>query len=165
MMAYDLIGFRPQPRYMWAAAETKIRTTIDGAVAKIVSIIVRSGFSAAFDANARLITLNNDFTICVGSARCLSEGGLLRWHVRVDRRATGHLTLIAKMEPSNEQIQAYYLLPTAELARNTVKRLRLTSRVFSKSCRHDSIEGLYQEIANRLGLAGGEKVPLRPPVR
>jgi hypothetical protein len=29
-MAYDLIGFRPQPRYMWAAAETKIRTIIDG---------------------------------------------------------------------------------------------------------------------------------------
>ena len=162
--AYDLIGFRPKPRYLWAAAETRMRTIIDAAVAEIVSKIVRSGGSAAFDASARMLTLNGDFAVSIGSARCISEGDLLRWHVRIDRCAKSDLTLIAKMEPSNEKIQDYYLLPTAELARTTVKRLRLTSRVFSKSCRHETLDAIYQAFANRVAIASEAKGPSRLPI-
>jgi len=162
--AYRLIGFRPKPRYLWAETETKMRAIIDAAVAKIISNVEHSGGKATFDAKARLLTLNDDFAVCIGSARCISEGGLLRWHVRIDRYAKSDLTLIIKMDTSNEKILDYYLLPTAELARTPVKRLRMTSRVFSKSCRHESVDALYQAFANRVASTGGSIGPLRLPI-
>lgn len=102
--AYRQIGFRPKSRYLWAETEARMRAIIDDAVAEIVSKVIKSGYSATFDTNARLLTMNDDFAVCIGSARCIAEGDLLRWHVRVDRQAKSTLTLIAKMNTSNEKI-------------------------------------------------------------
>jgi DNA invertase Pin-like site-specific DNA recombinase len=162
--AYKLIGFQAKPRYRWLETVAKMRVLIDEAIKEIVSKCENSGHRATFDAKARLLRLGDDFVICVGSARCVSEGDLLRWHVRVDRQSKSTLTLIARMDTSNEKIQEYCLLPTIELARTAAKRLRMTSRVFSKSSRHETLDALSQALANCFAATTATIDLSRPPV-
>jgi len=146
--AYRLIGFRPKPRYCWAAIEARIEGIVDGQVAGILSNIEKMGGCGNFDHAARLLTVSEKLAVSIGSARCVSEGaGQMRWHVRINRVTRSDLALVFKMNRSNEKIQEYYLLPAADLAQTTVKRLRLTSRVFSKSSRHDGLDEFYRICA------------------
>jgi len=146
--AYKLIGFQPKPRYRWVETEARIRSIIDEAVADIISTIERPGVKASFNHETRLLTVNGKLTVSIGSARGMSEGdGLVRWHVRVDRHAKSDLALIIRMDASNTTIQDYFLLPAAELAKTTVKRLRITSRVFAQAYRHDSLDVFYRICA------------------
>jgi len=147
--AYRLIGFRPKPRYCWAAIEARIEGIVDGQVAGILSNIEKMGGCGNFDHAARLLTVSEKLAVSIGSARCVSEGaGQMRWHVRINRVTKSDLALVFKMNRSNEKIQEYYLLPAADLAQTTVKRLRMTSRVFSKSSRHDSLDEFRAGSAN-----------------
>jgi hypothetical protein len=146
--AYRLIGFRPKPRYCWAETEARIEGIVDGQVAGILSNIERMGGCGNFHRKARLLTVSEKLAVSIGSARCVSEGaGQMRWHVRIDKTTKSDLALVFKMNRSNETIQEHYLLPAADLARTTVKRLRMTSRVFSKSSRHDSLDEFYRICA------------------
>jgi hypothetical protein len=146
--AYKLIGFQPKPRYRWAETERRIGSVIDLAVADIVLTIEKLGGNASFNHEARLLTVNGKLTVSIGSARGMSDGdGLVRWHVRVDRHAKSDLALIIRMDAPNTTIQDYFLLPAAELTKTTVKRLRITSRVFAQAYRHDSLDVFYRICA------------------
>jgi hypothetical protein len=77
----------------------------------------------------------------------------VRWHVRIDRHSKSDLALVIRMDPSNARIQDYFLLPADELAKTTVKRLRITSRVFSREYRHDSLDAFYRKCGLNRGCA------------
>lgn len=146
--AYRLIGFRPKTRYCWAETEARIKHIVNGQVAGIISNLEKMGSCPNFDQEARLLTVNERLTVLIGSARGVLDGaGHMRWHVRVNRGARSDLALVFKMNRSNEKIQQYYLLPASDLAQTPVKRLRMTSRVFSKSNGHDSLDEFYRICA------------------
>jgi hypothetical protein len=48
------------------------------------------------------------------------------------------------MDESNTKIQAYYLLPTAHLTLEKNCRLRMATRVFAETYRHDSLGAFYR---------------------
>jgi len=78
-----------------------------------------------------------------------------------------HLALVIRMDQANATIQDYFLLPAAELAKTKVKRLRLTSRVFAKAYRHDSLDAFYRICVpaaggHERGNCGGMKAQRRP---
>lgn len=146
--AYKLIGFQPKPRYRWLETEARIRSVIDLAVADIVSTIEKLGGNASFNDEARLLRVNEGLTVSIGSARGVSEGDdHVRWHVRVNRYTQSDLALVIRMDPWNATIQDYFLLPAAELAKTTVKRLRISSRVFAEAYRYDNLDAFYRMCA------------------
>jgi DNA invertase Pin-like site-specific DNA recombinase len=143
--AYKLIGFRPKARYRWIEAEARICSIVGDAIANCISRIEKLGGRATFNEYTRLMTVNDGFVVSIGSARCRAEGlGQVRWTVRIDRQATADLALIFRMDALNSRVRDYYLLPAVELAQVTVKRLRISSRVFSKSSRYDSLDEFYR---------------------
>jgi DNA invertase Pin-like site-specific DNA recombinase len=130
--AYKLIGFQPKPRYRWAETKARIHSIVRAAVAEIVSSIEKLGGNAAFDQENDLLTMSGRVKVSVGSARCLAYGpdSGPRWRVRADQRRESDLTLVVRMNASNEKIQGYYLLPTSALPRTRCKKLCITNRVF-----------------------------------
>jgi DNA invertase Pin-like site-specific DNA recombinase len=143
--AYRLIGFRPKPRYCWAETEARIRSIVDLTIADIISTIEKLGGNASFDEQARLLAVSSELTVSIGSARALSEGGgHVRWHVRINRYAKSDMALVIRMDPTNKTIQDYFMIPAAELAKTRVKKLRITSRVFAASCRHEDLDAFYR---------------------
>jgi DNA invertase Pin-like site-specific DNA recombinase len=143
--AYARIGFQPSPRYRWLQIEAAMTTTINDVIGQIVSTIIKNGASASFNRDSRLLNIDHGPTVCIGSARAMREGrGMVRWHVRVNRQAITDWALIIRMDSTNTAIRDYYLLPGAELAKTKVKRLRITSRVFAKLYRHDTLDEFYR---------------------
>ena len=67
-----------------------------------------------------------------------------RWQLRRFKYAKADLSLILKMDKSNTNIQAYYLLPTAHLALKMNYKLRMASRVFAEEYRHDSLGAFHR---------------------
>jgi hypothetical protein len=151
--AYREIGFRPRPRYRWPETEAKIRSLVNAAMAEIISKLEKRGGAPEFDDKGRLLTVGRHITVSVGAARGLCEGGgQTRWRVKVDRNATSDWTLIFRMNSSNGAIQDYYMLPTVQLAQTRVKKLRITSRVFSNSTRYESIDDVLEALDRLPGI-------------
>ncbi|MGY8660955.1 recombinase family protein [Bradyrhizobium sp. UFLA05-109] len=143
--AYRLIGFKPKPRYRWLEIEHRMRKVIAGAIDEIISTIGGLGGKATYDSRSHLLSIGTSFVVSIGSARCVCEGRgkQPRWRVRVDRLARSELTLLFRMETHNDKVRDYYLIPTEILAASRVKRLRISSRVFSKSNRCDTLNAFY----------------------
>ena len=146
--AYKRVGFQPAPRYRWLEIETRMRALIETAIAEMVAQLACKGIHASFDAQNKLLRLDGkDVTVTIGSARSLCEGHAgKRWRVKTDRSATTSWTLIFRMDETNTSLKDYYLLPTAEIARTRVKKLRMTSRVFSNSSRLETLD----QVANAI---------------
>ena len=147
--AYALIGFQPKPRYCWAETESRIRGVVNEAIADIVSTLERLGSNALFNREARLLSIDERLTVCIGSARAMSEGeGHVRWHLRINRHAKSDLALVVRMDASNSTIKDYFVLPTANLAMTSVNRPRIASRAFSEAYRHDSLDAFCRMCAS-----------------
>lgn len=50
------------------------------------------------------------------------------------------------MDETNTSLKDYYLLPTSEIARTRVKKLRMTSRVFSNSSRLETLDQVVHAL-------------------
>jgi DNA invertase Pin-like site-specific DNA recombinase len=146
--AYKLIGFQPKPRYRWAETRARICSIVGVAVAKIVSAIRELGVDTTFDEDSRLFTLNEKIRVSTVSARCISYGvgTAPRWRVRADWHPDSDLTLVVRMDASNEKIQNYYLLPTNALPKTRCKKLCITNRFFPKSSRYRQSSALVRAL-------------------
>jgi Recombinase len=146
--AYKRIGFQPAPRYRWLETEARMRSLIEAAVAQMVAHLACDGIQASFEPQDKILSLDGkDITVTIGAARSLCEGHCgKRWRVKTDRSATTSLTLIFRMDETNTSLKDYYLLPTSEIARTRVKKLRMTSRVFSNSSRLETLDQVVHAL-------------------
>ena len=52
------------------------------------------------------------------------------------------------MDAANEEVQAYYLLPSNDLRAAKKGQLRLSNPVFREACRFDDLEALHHALAS-----------------
>ena len=141
MAVYNLIGYQPEPRHRFAETAARVRSKLKGVASEIVLTIERIGGKAAVDQGSGFIVINDEFSVSLHPARAISAGpGKVRWRVPTNRNAASDLTLVIRMDSSNTNILAYYLLPTAELVRASAKHLSISSRIFLEGCRFDSLD-------------------------
>jgi Recombinase len=141
MAAYNLIGYQPEPRRRFAETAARVRSKLKNVAFEIVVTIERMGKRAEIDQSSGFIVINDEFSVSLHPARAISSGpGRVRWRVPTNRNAASDLTLVIRMDSSNTNILAYYLPPTAELARASAKRLSISSQIFLEACRFDSLD-------------------------
>jgi hypothetical protein len=141
MAAYNLIGYQPEPRRRFAETAARVRSKLKNVAFEIVVTIERMGKRAEIDQSSGFIVINDEFSVSLHPAHAISSGpGRVRWRVPTNRNAASDLTLVIRMDSSNTNILAYYLLPTAELARANAKHLSISSRIFLEACRFDSLD-------------------------
>jgi DNA invertase Pin-like site-specific DNA recombinase len=145
---YQKIGFRPRPRYSWPETFARINLLSKELVNRIVSRLSARGIEASFATETHILSLGRNFLISIGTARALLEGGdgKMRWRVKVDRNARTDFTLIFRFDSSNQAIEDFRLVPTSHLARQHVKRLRITSRLFSNSTLFDNLDAVLSSL-------------------
>ncbi|MBK3665067.1 recombinase family protein [Bradyrhizobium diazoefficiens] len=139
--AYALAGYQPEPRQRRAETTAKYRVRITGIAAEIAATIKDLGGAATLDIESGTLRLADGCRIAIGSARAITDGAKrVRWKIHANRRAKAELTLILRMNPSNDVVASCYLLPTYELAQARGKILRITNPVFAQACRFDSVD-------------------------
>jgi hypothetical protein len=144
--AHQRIGYQLDPRYNYTGSRAKVETIINSVIEDAVANIERLGGSATYLSELHLLTINQKLTVSIGVATCVSDGTIRarRWQLRRFKYTKADFSLVLKMDESNTDIQAYYLLPTAHLRLKNNYRLRITSRVFGEQYRHDSLGSFYR---------------------
>jgi hypothetical protein len=141
--AYKLIGFQPRNFLQFADAAPNLRTTLSTVVQTIISNIESGGGSAAYNARARVLTINDKFTVSLGVAWCQrTDAGRLRWKVRINRVFRSDMVLVIRMNEANDGVRDYYLLPTVEMLQCKIKKFYIANRVFADAYRYTDLAQL-----------------------
>lgn len=155
MNAYKRIGFHPKPRYAFVATGAKIDSVICSTAERIVSNVEKLDGTATFLHELYLLTINGDLTIVIAVAWSVSDGEIggcrtRRWEVRKIKYKKSDLTLVIRMDASNDQIQDYFLAPTENLALSKDrKKLRISDRRFG-NFRYENFDATMQALRARL---------------
>jgi hypothetical protein len=73
--------------------------------------------SAEYDDRTGLFLINGEFTASIVIARCRqTDAGRLRWLIRLEQQLAPDITIVVRMNPSNDAALDYYLLPHIDLA-------------------------------------------------
>lgn len=140
--AYRLVGYTPTRDYSYVDVNRKLRALHPGVIADTIARIQAVGGAVARDPSTDLLTVNDEFTASVVIARCMqTAGGSLRWIVRLDVGLRPDVTVVVRMEESNEGVRDYYVLP-----RTIVEEDRLTllaeNGTLLDTFRFDTLEAL-----------------------
>ena len=121
--AYRLIGYDPEIDYSFIEINRKLRKQHPEIVALVVRQIQALGAVATLDEKTGLLHLNQELRVSIVLCRHIStDAGASRWLVRLDEGLKPDITIAARMDPTNEGIRDYYLLPAIDM---TWENLRL----------------------------------------
>ena len=143
LRAYQMIGYEPERDYRYIEINRALRQAHPGVVEQIVDGVANRGGVAVQDPNTNLIRINDEFTASVVLSRCFeTQGGSLRWRIRLDTGLVPDITIAVRMDELNEIPRDYYLLPSIDM---TMARLRLAEQngLSLDAYRFDTLDYFY----------------------
>ena len=143
LRAYQMIGYEPERDYRYVEINRALRQAHPGIVAQILDGIAERGGQAVQDPDTDLIRINDEFTASVVLARCFeTQGGSLRWRIRLDTGLVPDITIAVRMDELNEAPRDYYLLPSIDM---TMAKLRLAEQngLSLDAYRFDTLDYFY----------------------
>jgi len=146
--AYQLAGFTPNRDYRYLEINKHLRRTFATVWDTVKNTIVGYGISVAEDAACDLLTINDEFTVSLIIARCQPRDlGRCRWLMRFDTSLRPDYTVAVRMNPDNETIRDYYILPITDM---NFHRLHLAEHNAASldSYRCDSLDRLFGAARN-----------------
>jgi DNA invertase Pin-like site-specific DNA recombinase len=121
--AYSLIGYTPVRDYAYIEVNRAVREYYRRLWFSIIAQLQEIGAAIHHDPHSGLVRINEEFTASLVLARCQeTPAGDYRWLIRLENSLNPDVTVAARLQPGNQEIMDYYLLPSiAELS----TRLRL----------------------------------------
>jgi DNA invertase Pin-like site-specific DNA recombinase len=141
--AYRLIGYTPDRDYQYIEINRTLRKMHFEVIAEVIMKIREMGGIIEQDEPTDLLKINEEFTTSLVIARCReTQAGSLRWLVRLDIGLEPDITVVLRMDPINENIKDYYLLPLIDI---TFERLRLSEEngTIIDSYRFDTLDFFF----------------------
>ena len=122
VQAYSLIGYAPAVDYSFIEENRRIRRMHPEIVSGIVDELHRLGAEVEPDGGSDMLLVNREFLVSLVLCRhTLTQRGSSRWVIRFDSGLHPDITIAARLDPGNEGIRDYYLLPSLDM---TAARLR-----------------------------------------
>lgn len=147
LRAYSLIGYRPQHDYRYLLINETLRLLHPTVVAEIVDGIQQAGGSVERSKVADLMMINGELALSVVVARCqTTPSGRRRWTIRLDQALVPDLTVIVRMDGSNEVPHDYFILPSIDFPHD-VRELKEENNFFLEAYRFDDLSLLYSLTA------------------
>ena len=115
--AYRRVGYVPEHDFEYLAINRRIRSLQPEFVSSLTDHLSAAGATVHLpDAPGHLL-INGEYSAGVVLTRCKSTpAGALRWLVRLDQHQPPDITVVARMNPSNESPWDFYLLPLIDIA-------------------------------------------------
>ena len=148
--AYKLIGYDPGVDYSFIEVNRKLRKEHPQIVSNVISQIGALGGKATWDEELELLWLNNELRVSIVLCRHFRTlAGSSRWLVRLDEGLKPDLTVAARMDPTNQAIHDYYLLPGIDM---TWERLRVAEEngIYLDAYRFETLDyfvGMAERVA------------------
>lgn len=149
--AYQLVGFTPGRDYRYLEINRLLRRLHPTLVQEIERQIVALGGLVERDPATDLLSVNREFTVSIVLARChVLQGGGQRWRIRLDNTLAPDISVAARLDPGNESLHDYYLLPRIDFGEPTLCLAHWNPAPL-ESYRFESLDYLYG-MAERAGL-------------
>jgi DNA invertase Pin-like site-specific DNA recombinase len=147
LRAYRLVGYAPERDYSYIEINRSLRRMHADMVLQAIEGIERIGGVAVFDESTDLLTINKEITASLVIARCqTARAGTRRWHIRLDRGLCPDITLVVRMDGSNQTILDYYILPSLGLVESRLRLGEHNSLVLD-GFRFDTLDMLFEMSA------------------
>ncbi len=138
--AYELIGYTPDRDYGFIEINRALRQMHPKLVAETIASLEALGARIERDPNTDLLAINREFTASLVLSRChRSESGEFRWLVRLDESLRPDITIVVRMDASNEAALDYYLLPALDV-RSPKLRLQEENGIYLDAFRFDNLD-------------------------
>jgi DNA invertase Pin-like site-specific DNA recombinase len=138
--AYELIGYTPDRDYAFLAINRALREMHPRLVSETISSLEALGAKVMRDPETDLLAINGEFTASLVLSRCQrTEGGEFRWLVRLDESLRPDITIVARLDSSNETALDYYLLPALDV-RGAKLRLHEENGIYLDAFRFDNLD-------------------------
>jgi hypothetical protein len=114
--AYSLIGWAPDRDFAYIEINRKLRRRHADLIALILDQLLALGATVSVNQHNDLLTINSEYTASLILARCReSRTGHLRWQLRFDESLRPDVVIAARLQPANDEILDYYLLPRLDV--------------------------------------------------
>jgi hypothetical protein len=114
--AYRLAGYEPERDFRYLEIRKDLRKLYPQLVADVIRRLDAVGASVTRDTNSDLLLINGEFSASMVLSRCQqTPAGSLRWLIQMNRRMVPDITILVRMDPSNQRPADYYLLPIMDI--------------------------------------------------
>lgn len=142
--AYELVGYAPGRDFRYLETNRVLRAMHPDVVERTVSEIERLGSTVERDPVTDLLRISEEFSASLVIVRCArTSAGDLRWKIRLDTSLRPDITIAARMDAANANVQDYYLLPWIDLGALGSVKLRQDNGVFLDAYRYDGLEPFF----------------------
>jgi DNA invertase Pin-like site-specific DNA recombinase len=151
--AYLLIGWNPDRDYAYIEINRRLRRKHADLIASIFDQLLGLGATVSVNQYNDLLTINCEYTASLILARCReSHAGNHRWHLRFDESLSPDIVLAARLQPGNEEILDYYLLPRLDALAERLS-LRPDNGLIMDVYRFNNLN-FFMEMAQRVRMEG-----------
>ena len=141
--AYQLIGYTPDRDYRYIDINRRLRTLYAETVEDAISKIRDLGASIHREVGNDLLYLNNELKLSVVICRCFqTSAGAYRWKILLDSGLEPDITIVIRMDATNERPLDYYLLPSIDM-KNPKIRLCENNGLGLDAYRFEDLEQLF----------------------
>jgi len=114
--AYSLIGWSSDRDFAYVEVNRRLRRKHADLIASILDQLLAQGATIAVNQKNDLLTINSEYTASLILARCRETcAGNLRWQLRFDTSLCPDVVIATRLQPGNEEILDYYLLPRLDV--------------------------------------------------
>ncbi len=154
LRAYQLVEYTPDRDYAYLEINRRLRRLLPEVIDGLIQELKERGGQVAVDPETDLVRLNGMLSVSLVIARCQpTPADALRWRVRIDTGLEPDLTLVVRMDPSNQAPLDYYLLPAMDIHEVRL-RMKEDNGLLMDGYRYESLDyffGLAQMV--RVGVA------------
>ena len=151
--AYALIGWTPERDFAYIEINRRLRRKHADLIASILDQLLGSGATVSVNEDNDLLTINGEYTASLILARCRStQAGSHRWQLRFDEGLSPDIIIAARLQPGNEEILDYYLLPRLDVLTERLS-LRSENGLILDVYRFNNLN-FFMEMAQRARVEG-----------
>lgn len=145
--AYRLAGHSPNRDYSYVEINRQIRSLRPRYLDDLVDRLGTVGATVSHDLGSGFLMINGEYSASVVLSRCReTAAGSLRWYVRIDQRLAPDITILVRMDPSNQETSDFYFLPIMDIESPTLL-LCESNGAFLDTYRFDSLDYFTQLAA------------------
>ena len=153
--AYELIGWTSERDFAYVEVNRSLRRKHSDLIASILDQLLKLGATVSVNTTNDLLTINSEYTASLILARCHeTPAGNHRWRLRFDESLKPDIIIAARLQPGNEEILDYYLLPRVDILTERLN-LQPENGLILDVYRFNNLN-FFMEIAQRVRVEGDE---------
>lgn len=143
LRAYALVGYQPRRDYRYIEINRALRLRHPEMVEMVVAGLRAEGGTVEKHTADDILMVNEEFSVSIVIARCQrTAAGSRRWRLRFDTGLSPDISVVVRMDATNQKPHDYYLLPRIDILS---ERLRMAddNGLILDAYRSDNLDLLF----------------------